>query len=54
MAKIDDFAVKHLVIKHRKKNNNKHKIKIKIAISNHFFPDFGYLPYSITSRGRCA
>ena len=41
MAKIDDFAVKHLVIKHKKKKNNKHKIKIKIAISKPFSPDFG-------------
>ena len=32
-----------LIIKHR---GEKNRHKIKIAISNPFFPDLGYLPYS--------
>ena len=41
--------MKPLIIKHRgKKNKNRHKIKI--AISNPFFPDLGYLPYSSLAK----
>ena len=39
--------MKPLIIKHRGK---KIRHKIKIAISNPFFPDLGYLPYSSLAK----